>query len=107
MPLTSSIAYLLIPVFSDNYITRLDENTSVYSLYFLRISNRTFSCYEIASNRACKECIIMTDSGASQVATGTTKMLPFLFNADLTNWRLVINSTVLAMGRVLAPVYDL
>lgn len=69
MPSTNSIKYSLIPVFSGNPIAKLDKKMLVYSLYSLGISDTVSSCYKTANNKACKECIDMTDSVASKVVT--------------------------------------
>lgn len=69
LPSTSSIACLLISIFSGSSILRLDEKMSVYSFYSLRISDGDFSGYKVASNMTRKGCIVIADSKAFRAAT--------------------------------------
>lgn len=77
---------------------------SVYFLYFLGIFDGTSFCYGVASKQAGKRCIAIADSGTSRVATWTTKVLTFFPSTTWTNSRLLINSTLLAVGKALMTV---
>lgn len=76
---------LLICVFSDNSIARLDKKTLMYFSFFLSISHRDTPYYKAASNKVCEDYIDMIDFGACKAALWTTKLLTFLSNPSLTN----------------------
>lgn len=107
LPSNSMIACLLICVFSNSFISRSSKKMSVYSLYSLRISDKTYFCCKKTINRVRKEYINIADFSASKAATWKIKMFVFSSSPILTNSRLLIISTLLATSKASTTVYDL
>lgn len=55
LPLTNSIAYFLISVFSGSFLAKSSEKTMAYSFYSLEISDGASSCCKMISNEANME----------------------------------------------------
>lgn len=105
--LTSLITCLLLLVFFGNSIGWSGEKTSMYSVYFLKTSDRAFSYCKPAIIGTRKRCVSITDFGAPKVVTLMIKVLEFPSCTTSTNSCLLISSNLLGMNKASAVVQDL
>lgn len=75
-------------------------------MYCLRISDKAFSYYGFANNKACRGYIDIADLETSRGATWMTKLLIFLLDTALANERLLIGLTLVIVTKSLMAMYD-